>query len=601
MIPVLDTALRAYLTYPRIHKMRFFETSSEFVFRTPNSSLRIDRATGAVEYPAPASSLAMHPLDAGQSIIGILGMIELPQGHYLALATKCELAGHLLQHEVYKVTTTELLAVADPRLGVPAAIQGDHYVSLVRRHLKNAWLYFSPTHDLTNSFQRLSEGNSVDSRFFWNAEFSSPFKYTEGFVIRAVYGIFSEHTSNLNGHELQLSLFSRRSVFRAGTRYFRRGLDSQGHAANFNETEQVVWVDKRRVFSYLQTRGSVPALWGEVNTLRYRPKLQIGDVSASVEAAKRHFEEQKSLYGPQFLVNLVNQSGYEKPVKEIYERVVSSLADKQLTYVYFDFHKECSKMRWHRVQLLLQELQRLGLEQVQWFEQDGEKVVREQNGIVRTNCMDCLDRTNVVQSTLALHVLELQLKSIGVLSEQASISHYAPFMKRFRAIWADNADGVSTAYSGTGALKTDFTRTGTRTKIGAFDDFCNSCLRYIGNNLRDGPRQDGFSLVLGEVNPLREYPYKDTRPLLIQSMPYVAAGTALVALLSLMYPSQTHSATFNGFMTLVFALAMIGAVRFIFAHGMQYVNWPQLTPVDFVAFNGDKYGLQREQKSSKFD
>lgn len=34
----------------------------------------------------------------------------------------------------------------------------------------------------------------------------------------------------------------------------------------------------------------------------------------------------------------------------------------------------------------------------------------------------------------------------------------------FRAVWTRNADVMSILYSGTGALKTDFTRTGRRTK-----------------------------------------------------------------------------------------------------------------------------------------
>lgn len=39
-----------------------------------------------------------------------------------------------------------------------------------------------------------------------------------------------------------------------------------------------------------------------------------------VDATRRHLQEQVSLYGDQSLVNLVDQQGYEKPVKEAYER-----------------------------------------------------------------------------------------------------------------------------------------------------------------------------------------------------------------------------------------------------------------------------------------
>ena len=44
----------------------------------------------------------------------------------------------------------------------------------------------------------------------------------------------------------------------------------------------------------------------------------------------------------------------------------------------------------------------------------------------------------------------------------------------FRNIWTDNADRMSEMYSGTPALKTDFTRTGKRTYKGMLSDASNS-------------------------------------------------------------------------------------------------------------------------------
>lgn len=56
-------------------------------------------------------------------------------------------------------------------------------------------------------------------------------------------------------------------------------------------------------------------------------------------------------------------------------------------------------------------------------------------------------------------------------------------------MWADHADFISVAYSGTGALKNDFTRTGKRTLVGYLRDGVNGATRYIKNNYYDGPRQ----------------------------------------------------------------------------------------------------------------
>ena len=40
---------------------------------------------------------------------------------------------------------------------------------------------------------------------------------------------------------------------------------------------------------------------------------------------KAHFDEQISIYGDQYLFNLVNSSGYEKAVKDGYEKAVKNL------------------------------------------------------------------------------------------------------------------------------------------------------------------------------------------------------------------------------------------------------------------------------------
>ena len=44
----------------------------------------------------------------------------------------------------------------------------------------------------------------------------------------------------------------------------------------------------------------------------------------------------------------------------------------------------------------------------------------------------------------------------------------------YKDVWGNNADAMSLLYSGTGALKTDFTRTGKRTKKGLLQDGWNS-------------------------------------------------------------------------------------------------------------------------------
>jgi len=72
--------------------------------------------------------------------------------------------------------------------------------------------------------------------------------------------------------------------------------------------------------------------------------------------------------------------------------------------------------------------------------------------------------------------------------------------KPFREIWTRNADVLSILYTGTNALKTDFTRTGKRTKKGALEDGKNSLTRYVKNNFYDGYNQNCIDLILGKLD-----------------------------------------------------------------------------------------------------
>ncbi|TKC48217.1 hypothetical protein EI555_016704 [Monodon monoceros] len=128
------------------------------------------------------------------------------------------------------------------------------------------------------------------------------------------------------------------------------------------------------------------------------------------------------------------------------------------------------------------------------------KVVTNQEGVFRSNCMDCLDRTNVVQSLLARRSLQAQLQRLGVLHVGQKLEEQDEFEKIYKNAWADNANACAKQYAGTGALKTDFTRTGKRTQLGLIMDGWNSLIRYYKNNFSDGFRQDSIDLFLGNYS-----------------------------------------------------------------------------------------------------
>ena len=105
---------------------------------------------------------------------------------------------------------------------------------------------------------------------------------------------------NINGHNFVFGLISRRSRYRAGTRYFSRGIDQKGNVSNFNETEMITLLDHPNKgtagapsgagvegqvrCSFVQIRGSVPLYWAEINNLRYKPDLKVMDLSDTVSS-----------------------------------------------------------------------------------------------------------------------------------------------------------------------------------------------------------------------------------------------------------------------------------------------------------------------------
>jgi hypothetical protein len=65
-------------------------------------------------------------------------------------------------------------------------------------------------------------------------------------------------------------------LFCTGTRYHIRGADEQGHVANFVETEQVLVVPAQdRIYSFVQTRGSIPVFWSQAPDITYKPKPRL--------------------------------------------------------------------------------------------------------------------------------------------------------------------------------------------------------------------------------------------------------------------------------------------------------------------------------------
>jgi len=107
----------------------------------------------------------------------------------------------------------------------------------------------------------------LEDRFFWNYSLAQPLIESDAgrFVTPVIYGHFSSSPLNHGQQTFEFVLISRRHRKRVGLRYTRRGADQQGNTANYVETEQILVSNSKAVSSFVQTRGSIPILWKQVD------------------------------------------------------------------------------------------------------------------------------------------------------------------------------------------------------------------------------------------------------------------------------------------------------------------------------------------------
>jgi hypothetical protein len=313
----------------------------------------------------------------------------------------------------------------------------------------------------------------------------------------------SESTDGLDSsRSFLLTLVSRRSVKRSGLRYLRRGIDDEGNCANNVESEQILssqtWDQSIDISSFTQVRASIPLYFSQSPyTFKPAPTLhQSFDVNR--KAVERHFDQLRQRYGLVQVVMLVDKRGGEQRIGEEYERHVEALkkvgGSDPPRFEWFDFHAECRGMKFENVQILFDKLESTIKEFGETVVSD-QTVKKKQTGVIRTNCMDCLDRTNVVQSAIAQYMLQKNLERRGFEIDFA----HDPNTQWFNTLWADNGDAISRQYASTAALKGDYTRTRKRDYRGTLNDWGLSLTRYYINIINDYFSQTVIDLLLGNV------------------------------------------------------------------------------------------------------
>ncbi|XP_072901180.1 synaptojanin-1 isoform X8 [Hemitrygon akajei] len=424
---------------------------------------------------------------------GLLGVLRLNLDdnmlHYLVLVTGCMSVGKIQDSEVFRVTSTEFISLRNEPLD-------EERISEVRKVLNSGSFYFawSPSGvslDLSLNAHRRMQEHTTDNRFFWNQALHLHLKHydvnCDEWVLRLMCGGVEIRTIYAAHKQAKACLISRLSCERAGTRFNVRGTNDDGHVANFVETEQVIFLDDC-VSSFIQIRGSIPLFWEQ-------PGLQVGShrvrmsrgFEANAPAFDRHFRTLKKLYGKQTIINLLGMKEGEHMLSKAFQsHLKASEHAADVPMVNFDYHQQVKGGKTDRLITVLKPKLETFLEECDFFYCDSRGVQRCQTGAIRTNCLDCLDRTNSVQAFFGLEMLHKQLEILGLAEKQQMITR---FQEVFRSMWSMCGDSISKIYAGTGALEG-------KAKGGKFKDGARSVTRTIQNNFFDSSKQEAIDILL---------------------------------------------------------------------------------------------------------
>ncbi|MBA0865092.1 hypothetical protein Goshw_008894 [Gossypium schwendimanii] len=388
-------------------------------------------------------------------------------------------------------------------------------------------------------------------------------------TVALVYGFFKQVKLSVSGRDFCLTLISRRSRHYAGTRYMKRGVNEKGRVANDVETEQIVFEDVHegcptQISSVVQNRGSIPLFWSqETSRLNLKPDIILSKKDPNYEATRLHFEDLVRRYGnPIIILNLIKR--FEKKPRESILRaefanairfINKSLSkENRLRFLHWDLNRHSRKAT--NVLTLLGRVADYALNLTGIFycqvtsnrRQDGlltlsclvksdecpAKIPSEksddfekwetdvandnesisenakppmfQTGVLRTNCIDCLDRTNVAQYAYGLVALGHQLHAMG-FTESQTIDQNSPLAEDLMGVYEAMGDTLALQYGGSAAHNKIFSqRRGQWKAATQSQEFFRTLQRYYSNAYMDAEKQSAINLFLGHFQPQQGKP-----------------------------------------------------------------------------------------------
>lgn len=472
---------------------------------------------------------------------GLMGFIRFTDAYYMLLISKRVQVAMLGGHYIYQVDGTEMIPLST---GSTARFQKDRnpeearfLASLANLDLTRSF-YFSYSYNVTKSLQqnitqeRTAQNEGIQNpkrdyqdMFVWNHYLLDParanLKNVYDWCHPVIHGYVDQSSLDIFGRRIYITIIARRSRHFAGARFLKRGTNDLGYVANDVESEQIVSEALTTSFhapgprlytnptytSYVQHRGSIPLYWTQDNTgVTPKPDIDLSLVDPFYSAAALHFDNLFERYGaPVIALNLIKareRTPRESKLLYEYKYCIDYLnqslpKDKKIRYEAFDMSR-AAKTRGQDVIGTLESLAEKVLLETGFFH-NGDEISgasQVQNGVARTNCIDCLDRTNAAQFVIGKRALGRQLQALGVIAGN-TVEYDSDCVEMFTHMFHGHGDTIAIQYGGSHLVNTMATYRKINHWQSSSRDMVESFKRYYHNSFLDSQRQEAYNLFLG--------------------------------------------------------------------------------------------------------
>ncbi|KAH6590101.1 hypothetical protein BASA61_005394 [Batrachochytrium salamandrivorans] len=483
---------------------------------------------------------------------GIFGFVRFLEGYYAILITKRSAVALIGGHYIYHIDETVMFSVCSTLTKADKKQDEARYLQTFGQVDINKNFYYSYSYDITSSLQRnflassSTDGSKANDMFIWNSYLiKDTFSDRSVWRLNIIHGFVDQSKISVFGHYIFVTLIARRSKHYAGARFLKRGVNDQGYVANDVETEQIVHDASTTSFytprgrygscpsytSFLQHRGSIPVYWSqEVTAMAAKPQIELNCIDPFYTAAGRHFNDMFRRYGtPIIVLNLVKSREKVKRESILLDRFTEAISylntflpkNREILYIAWDMAR-ASKSNEQDVIGVLENLAEQVLGTTGFFHSGAEPYVNAerragigsgglgvvehrttsmyQHGILRTNCVDCLDRTNAAQFVVGKCALGYQLHALGLITT-TTVPFDCDAINLLNAMYHDHGDTIALQYGGSHLVNTMETYRKISPWTSHSRDMIETIRRFYSNSFTDAEKQDAINLFLGTYSP----------------------------------------------------------------------------------------------------